>query len=341
MTPELFQQYLEGLCNEEEKDQVEHWLHTCTDEELDTLLQPRWKNNKTIMPESSSRLLWNDLELVIAEQRPTGKVIGMTWYVKAAAVVLLIVIAGWWMLSEKKATTPVQVVEVQPVRPQLINDTITVVNNGSHKKEIRLSDGSTMILNTNSRLQYKKDFTPNKRDIYLEGKALFTVAKDKHRPFTVYSGAISTTALGTVFTVNALPGKKHIAVKLLEGKVVVRYQQQETMLLPGQELTWHTLNHTSIVKYPIKPKPVPTATRSIQAKEIAFDNAPLPEVFDKLQQWYAASIEYNKAEVDNMYFTGTISKKDALPMVLKVIAQMNGLELKEQAKGYIIRPASQ
>jgi ferric-dicitrate binding protein FerR (iron transport regulator) len=127
----------------------------------------------------------------------------------------------------------------------------------------------------------------------------------------------------------------------LEGKVLVRYQQQATMLLPGQELTYNISNHTSIVKYPVKPKPVPTATPFIQAKEIVFDNAPLPEVFNKLQERYAASITYNKADVDNMYFTGTISEKDALPLVLKVIAQMNGLELQEQSKGYIIRPTSQ
>lgn len=340
MTPELLQQYLEGLCNPAEKDQVEHWLHTCTEEDLDALLLPRWINNKTIMPASSSRLLWTELESAIAGQQPPAKVIGMAWYARAAAV-LLIGIAGWWMLSKKGSRAPVQIVEVQPMRPQPVNDTITVINNELHKKEIQLPDGSIVILNTNSRLQYKKDFTPDKRDVNLHGKALFKVAKDKHRPFTVYSGAVSTTALGTVFTVNTWPDKKHIAVKLFEGKVVVRYQQQETILLPGQELTWHTLNHTSIVKYPIKPKPVPTATPSIQAKEIAFDNAPLPHVFNQLQQRYATIIEYNKADVDNMYFTGTISVKDALPLVLKVFAQMNGLELKEQARGYIIQPAFQ
>lgn len=340
MTPELFHQYLEGLCNAAEKDQVEHWLHTCTEEELDALLQPRWTNNKIIMPASASRLLWNDLESAITVQQPPAKVMGMTWFARAAAV-LLIGISGWWMMHKKGSPAPVQVVEVRPVRHQHINDTTTIINHEPRKKEIQLPDGSVVILSAHARLQYKKNFLPDRRDIYLDGKALFKVAKDKQRPFTVYSGAVSTTALGTVFTVHSLPDKKHIAVKLFEGKVVVRYQQQATILLPGQELTYHTLNHTSIVKYPIKPKPVATATPYTQAKEIAFDNAPLPEVFDKLQQRYAAIIEYNRADVEHMYFTGTISVKDALPLVLKVIAQMNGLELKEQAKGFIIRPASQ
>jgi ferric-dicitrate binding protein FerR (iron transport regulator) len=338
MTPELFQQYLEGLCNSAEQDQVEHWLHACADEELDDLLLPRWTNNKTIMPQERSLALWDELQSAIGAQRPAGQVIGMKWYARAA--VLLILIAGWWMYK-KGSTAPVTMGAVQPVYHQHINDTVNIINNGSHKKEIQLSDGSVVTLSAHSRLQYKKDFTGNQRDVYLDGKAVFRVAKDKHRPFTVYSGAISTTALGTVFTVNTLVDKKHISVKLFEGKVVVRHQQskKETFLLPGQELTYDITNHTSAIKKPAKPIPA-VAPPSLQPKEITFDNAPLPEVFDKLQEQYAAVIAYNKADIHNMYFTGTISVKDALPLVLKVITQMNGLELKEQAKGFIVRPTS-
>lgn len=64
----------------------------------------------------------------------------------------------------------------------------------------RLSDGSVMLLNTNSagRVTMHHD----RRDIELvRGEARFDVAKDKARPFVVAAGAIRVEAVGTVFVV--------------------------------------------------------------------------------------------------------------------------------------------
>ena len=44
-------------------------------------------------------------------------------------------------------------------------------------------------------------FPPDKREIFLKGEAKFIVAKNKKKPFTVYTGMLATTALGTIFTV--------------------------------------------------------------------------------------------------------------------------------------------
>ena len=66
-------------------------------------------------------------------------------------------------------------------------------------------------------------FQNNKREIYLEGEAYFKVAKDKTKPFTVFAGALATTALGTQFRITAkknTPG--NITVKLFTGKVAIR-----------------------------------------------------------------------------------------------------------------------
>lgn len=73
---------------------------------------------------------------------------------------------------------------------------------GEQRRE-RLADGSVMLLNTDS--AGKVEFHVTRRLINLEqGEALFTVAKDKSRPFIVSAGAIRVEAVGTAFAVRKL-----------------------------------------------------------------------------------------------------------------------------------------
>ena len=71
---------------------------------------------------------------------------------------------------------------------------------GGHSK-ITLADGSSVILNTNSRLDL--DFSGNRRDVHLvRGEAYFEVVHDKTRPFTVYASNYVVRDIGTAFDVH-------------------------------------------------------------------------------------------------------------------------------------------
>jgi hypothetical protein len=118
------------------------------------------------------------------------------------------------------------------------------VNTTGKEKRIQLLDGSLIVLANNSEVTYQEPFT-SKRDITLKGKAYFKVAKDKTRPFTVFSGAVSTTALGTEFTVTAFENTSQIIVRLYKGKVVIKpvgkgsqKLKNEVYLLPGQQFVY-------------------------------------------------------------------------------------------------------
>lgn len=81
-----------------------------------------------------------------------------------------------------------------------------------------LPDGSTIEVNTDSEIRV--DLAENSRDIYLlRGQAIFDVAHDEDRPFTVYAGGRKVTALGTLFEVRL--DEAVTQVTLLEGKVRV------------------------------------------------------------------------------------------------------------------------
>lgn len=84
--------------------------------------------------------------------------------------------------------------------------------------EFSLPDGSSIALNTAS--QVLVDFSSDKRELILvRGEAMFTVAKDADRPFTVSAGNNRVVALGTVFAVRRTG--EEAQVTLIEGRVRV------------------------------------------------------------------------------------------------------------------------
>jgi transmembrane sensor len=69
------------------------------------------------------------------------------------------------------------------------------------QKKIVLADGSSVILNTNSRLDV--DFSGGRRTVHLlRGEAYFEVVHDKARPFTVYADNYVVRDIGTAFDVH-------------------------------------------------------------------------------------------------------------------------------------------
>lgn len=101
---------------------------------------------------------------------------------------------------------------VNPFSPQAY---VTAIG---EQRTWKLDDGSTVYLNTDSRIE--TDFSEQQRDVRLvQGEALFVVEHDSHRPFIVRSGRAVVRAVGTQFNVRARDEATDIAV--VEGVVQV------------------------------------------------------------------------------------------------------------------------
>jgi transmembrane sensor len=95
-----------------------------------------------------------------------------------------------------------------------------------------LPDGSLVHLNTNSLLTIS--FSDNHRQLNLvKGEALFDVAKDKSRPFSVTSGQQSFTALGTIFNVQK-NDNNHLELIVTEGRVLIADSNEPLIKLTQQ-----------------------------------------------------------------------------------------------------------
>ena len=225
-----------------------------------------------------------------------------------------------------------------PAMPKLIH----LVNEREAVMSVTLKDGSTVQLEKNSSLSYYDSFTNDRRDLSLSGIAVFKVAKDKSRPFTVYAGGLATRALGTRFLVNsAEPGK--IKIRLLEGKISVSSAKgsdltmKEVLLTPGQELSFDRTSRVYAVGAFVA-RPGDMVTRAIpdNKPELVFHQEPLGSVFEKVAHLYKVTLSCRKEDLDGLYFTGTFLKSDNLNIVLPAICNVNDLLVTKSGDNIII-----
>jgi transmembrane sensor len=122
------------------------------------------------------------------------------WTVAAVAAGLLLIAAGLaWNLYVKWNESAFQ--------------TVT-----GEQTTVRLSDGSTFTLNSNSRAQV--EYTRRSRVVYLErGEAFFEVVHNPDRPLWVHAGKSWVRDIGTAF--NVYLGPNGVAVTVSEGIVNV------------------------------------------------------------------------------------------------------------------------
>ena len=106
------------------------------------------------------------------------------------------------------------------------------------QRDVTLADSSVVHLDVGSEIAV--NITDTSREIALtRGRALFDVAKDRARPFTVTAGSTRTTALGTKFQIEN--NSERVVVVLTEGSVSVTQANEgapwEERLAPGEQLS--------------------------------------------------------------------------------------------------------
>ncbi|WOH38721.1 FecR domain-containing protein [Thalassotalea fonticola] len=109
-------------------------------------------------------------------------------------------------------------------------ETAFYLTNVGVQQSYQLSDGSTALLNTDSRIEI--EFSDGQRIVRLQqGEAMFDVAHDKDRPFIVYAAGSAVRAVGTEFVVRL--ASENILVTVTEG--TVELSQRENMAKSNEE----------------------------------------------------------------------------------------------------------
>ena len=179
---------------------------------------------------------------------------------------------------------------------------------------VTLSDGTKVMLNANSTLEYPASFDDAEvREVRLKGEAHFEVTKNPHRPFVVKAGEMQTQVLGTVFDVKAYR-KDAPKVTLMEGKVKVSNADTEVEMRPGQTAT---LQADKIVVS----KASPSASDWLEG-DFDMDQVTLAEAMSDIGAWYNKTVVFqSQANMDKLIHF-RFSRRASLQEIITALNEM-------------------
>lgn len=179
---------------------------------------------------------------------------------------------------------------------------------------VTLSDGTRVMLNANSTLEYPASFDDAEvREVRLKGEAHFEVTKNPHRPFVVKAGEMQTQVLGTIFDVKAYR-KDAPKVTLMQGKVKVSNADTEVEMRPGQTAT---LQADKIV--------VSEASSSASdwlEGDFDMDQVTLAEAMSDIGAWYNKTVVFqSQANMDKLIHF-RFSRRASLQEIITALNEM-------------------
>lgn len=199
--------------------------------------------------------------------------------------------------------------------------------------QLTLPDGTKVWLNAASSLRYPIAFTGHERQVELTGEGYFEVAKNKAKPFKVYTDRQIVEVLGTHFDINAYSDESSTRTSLVEGSVSVSNLRSgdKIKIRPGQQ---------SIVSSNIIIKNI-DVDEAVAWKNgyFMFDEEPLGSILRKVSRWYDVDIEYQNADLGRkLYFSGTLSRYSNVSKVLKKLELTESVHFKIEGRKIIVLP---
>lgn len=296
---DFIKKWLEGKVSAEELEK-----ELKNSDELAELKSVIEASSKLKVPQGKSKEdAWAALSGKIQEKK-SDKVVKLRPWVpmSIAASVILFVVSYFIIFSSKKVVTA----------------------KGEHLS-YTLSDGSSVILNADSKISFKKFKADDNRKVSLEGEAFFDV---KSGGAFIVEGTYGTVSVvGTSFNVNLRHNRFEVAcfsgvveVESNSGQKVTIKQGESTQLTEGRLFGAMPFDEEKKATW--------------RQGEFYFENAELDDVIEELERQFNIDIEYS-GNVNRTY-TGYFHNKDVDEALQLVFAPM-GLTFEKTQNKVIVR----
>lgn len=311
----LLEKYLQGNASPDEVKLLDQFFDSYRNHDGDIELV-----NEEIKGE-----ILNNILISAGEKKILAKPTTTVW-LRVAAMISFFIVASYFIYgrferNQTRATQPLtlKLKELRTLKGQ--------------KLDVKLSDGSRIRLNANTKISYPEKFGDDKRELTLDGEAYFEIARDTQRPFIVHTAHASTRVLGTSF--NVLAGTESTAVTLVEGKVNVS--------LPNGASTTLTPNLQATISRESKQ----IDTREVDVTKFTgwkdntldFDNITVKEAFAIIENWYNVEINVEEQQLLNCIITSKYQNEslenvlNSFRFILKMDFKINGQQVTVSGKG--------
>jgi ferric-dicitrate binding protein FerR (iron transport regulator) len=268
-------------------------------------------------PVELQRLKLAELRLVntthpAAENKPAGRVVSMKsrnikWW--AAAAIIFLTSIGVWQYFRT-------------------NDKLSIQTAYGETRQDVLPDGSQVMLNANTTLDYKNWKQGTDREVWVNGEAFFHVKKTAQKnKFIVHTGNFDVVVTGTQFNVINRDNKNNVL--LTEGSVIINSNGQEVHMTPGDYVEF---NSAGIQKKAIN-KALVLAWKE---HKFFFENTPMKEVASLVTEFYGMKVTLADESVKADSISG-IMANDNLDVFLQALEVLHSYDVEKSDKEILIR----
>lgn len=269
---------------------------------------------------SEKELLSFEKESIVKNEKKVSKARILAWITASVAVAASLFL--FIFRSSQEISQPTEfsmelfseVTSPKQVEQTLSNGYCVVSTPAATTTLVTLSDGTRVMLNANSTLEYPASFDDAEvREVRLKGEAHFEVTKNPHRPFVVKAGEMQTQVLGTIFDVKAYR-KDAPKVTLMQGKVKVSNADTEVEMRPGQTATLQ-------VDKIVVSKASPSASDWLEG-DFDMDQVTLAEAMSDIGAWYNKTVVFqSQANMDKLIHF-RFSRRASLQEIITALNEM-------------------
>jgi transmembrane sensor len=215
-----------------------------------------------------------------------------------AAAALCIVLAGWGWTAQ--------------VRTEAFSTGV------GETRVASLPDGSTVQLDAMTTIRVHQDLLSRRVDL-AAGQAVFEVAKDRRRPFSVSTDQMKVTALGTRFTVS--DGVLRDDTALLRGRVEVMHRAsgRKVELTPGE-------GASAGVGGLLTARTDPDTDLAWTRGRVVLRDVRLAEAVDRFARYAPGTVTFGDRWLESLRVSGSFRTQDRAAF-LHSVAELNGLRL--------------
>ena len=307
----IIQKYLQGKASNEEKEQLFNWLdESASNKEEYIEIKKIWA--LTSREKNVEGKTWSDIKP--SESKPAKTKTLQHWLARAAIFLLLIscgAIGGHFFSKTIENDSPVY------------SQMCTIISPAGQITNVKLPDGTLVMLNSGTKIQYSNDFSYGNRELYLEGEAFFDVQKDIEHPFIVNSEFLGVKVYGTSFNIQAYPEDRAFTATLIEGSISLLNTSGEevTKLVPGEKAYFAESETRIDIRY------VDTEMyTSWKEGLVTYRNERLEDIAKQIERWYNVEIIIQKEGLGDERYFGTILKNKPIDQILEVLKLTTSLK---------------
>ncbi len=205
-------------------------------------------------------------------------------------------------------------------------------------REITLSDGTQLWLNSGSRVFYPERFDGRERRIRIDGEIFADVAKDRRHPFIVSASDVEVRVLGTQFSLKSYAENPNIEVALIEGSVAMRAgnpgKSVDYTLTPGDMIRYNRTSG-SLETYRIDTE---TYGSWHSNRNLCFVNQTLGDIATDLERRFNVKIIIEGSELAEAQYYASFINNESLDRILRALNSNDNMRISRINGTIIISP---